>query len=419
MSAHKPWTKEDLKVLKAGGDVPALALKLGRTVSAIYRARVVNGLNNFSVTKPEADYDEDRGRSSNEVWRKKYTELNRKYGKALAETSLVDQLVNEISDLAPRSYAPLPAVKTFRPKSKSTAQSAVLLFSDSHVGKVILPSQTLGFGEYNFPTYLARLKYLEESVLSILENHTTMHIDELVVAMLGDMLDGALAHSSEAGQRNTLFSQFYNSGHATAQFLRILASHVPKIRVKTVVGNHTRWMNQKKMPTENRYSNLDMFYYALVEALTKDIPNIEWDLNAQPFALFKVQGFTFHAAHGDHLRGGDKTMGIPNHAIGREISTKTQLFAKHHLQAPEYYVCGHLHRGIQLPHALGDVTINGGFPGLDNYALAENFNPVDPTQQLFFIHPKFGKTAEYKLSLKFSQVTKTSPYVLPVGFPIE
>ena len=65
------------------------------------------------------------------------------------------------------------------------------------------------------------------------------------------------------------------------------------------------------------------------------------------------------------------------------------------------------------------MLVNGGFPGLDNYALAENFNPVDPTQKFFFVHHKYGKTAEYSLSLKFAKVTAESPYVLPPNFTAE
>jgi hypothetical protein len=386
---------------------------------------VTNKLKVIAAPRPEKQsveelpYEADRERATNELWRKKYAQLDAKYKRALHESSVTEQLVSEIRDLAPKSYVAAPAIVRVRPKSKSTSQSAMLLFSDTHVGKVVTPAQTLGFGEYNFNVFLARLKYLEESIVSILENHTTMEIDELVIGMLGDMLDGALSHSVEGGQRNTLFSQFYGAGHAIAQFMRNLAAHVPAIRIKTVVGNHTRWQNQHKMPTENRFSNLDMFLYALVEALTADIKNISWDLNCQPFSIFEVKGWTFHAAHGDHLRGGDKALGIPNHAIGREISTKTQLFAKHDRQAPHYYVCGHLHRAIQLPHALGEVTINGGFPGLDGYSLTENFNPVDPTQRFFFVHPKYGKTAEYSLGLKFANLSETRPYNIPETFPIE
>jgi hypothetical protein len=65
------------------------------------------------------------------------------------------------------------------------------------------------------------------------------------------------------------------------------------------------------------------------------------------------------------------------------------------------------------------VIINGGFPGLDNYALASNFNPADPVQRFFLVHPKFGKSAEYELSLKFAEVSEKPPYEIPNGFDCE
>lgn len=423
--AGKAWTEQELAVLADKTKTSLeMAQLLGRSLDSVnYQKRRVRVTSpKVSATPapaPEATYEEDKSGATNSAWKKKYTELERKYKRALHENSAVDILVSEVHELAPRSYSPAPAIKRKEVEVASTPQSAMLLLSDTHVGLKVLPEQTLGFGEYNFPLFLARLKYLEESILSILQDHTNMAIDELVVAMLGDMLDGALLHGAEAKQRNTLFSQFYGAGHAIAQFLRALAPHVPKLRIKTVVGNHTRWQNQHKMPTDNRFSNLDMFLYALVEALTRDIENIEWSMDCQPFAIFEVQGWTFHAAHGDHLKGGDKALGIPNHAIGREISTKTQLFAKHARQAPHYYISGHLHRDIRLPHALGDVTVNGGFPGLDTYALTGNFNPVDPTQRFFFVHPRYGKTAEYSLSLKFARAPDKWPYTIPGKFPIE
>jgi hypothetical protein len=417
----KNWTDAEVDALGSGANTAELARSLGRSRSTVWQARKRLGLLGSLVTDglPPVTYEGDKERATGDLWRVKFNELSAKYQKALKEQSVVEQLVGEIKDIAPKSYKSAPAITKLRPRNHGTPQSAMLLFSDTHVGKDIRPDQTLGFGNYNFDVFLARLKYLEESVISIRENHTTTEISELVIAMLGDMLDGALNHGVEAGQRVTLFSQFYGASHAVAQFLRNLAPHFPKLRIKTVVGNHTRWMNQRKMPTENRFSNLDQFFYAMVQSLVHDIPNINFDLDCQPFSIFEVQGFTFHAAHGDHLRGGDKAMGIPNHAIAREISTKTQLFGKHGRQAPHYYVTGHLHRGIVLPHALGDVTINGGFPGLDNYGLAENFNPVDPSQRLFFMHPKYGKTAEYDLSLKWAKTYAERPYTIPGNFPME
>lgn len=416
------WTKDETEKLiearKAGRSVAAIGRLLGRSQNSVERKIRGLGLTGRKGEAP-APYKEDREAVSSDHWRHQCEQLNRKYQQALKDCALVDRLVSEIQEMAPKSYQEAPKIAGPRPQIKGSPQSAVLLLSDTHIGKVINPAQTLGFGGYDFPVFLARLKYVEDSIISILRDHTNTEVPELVVAMLGDMLDGALAHGVEAGLRNTLFSQCYNGAHAVAQFLRNLSAYVPKIRVRTVVGNHTRYSNQHRMPTENRFSNFDMFFYALVEALTKDIRTIEWDLNQQPFDIFEVQGFAFYAAHGDHWRGGDKALGIPNHAIGRQISTTTQLFNKHGEACPNYYLSGHWHRSITLPHATGEVMINGGFPGLDNYALAENFNPVDPIQRFFLVHPKYGRAATYDLCLKFAKPGAVSPYTLPPGFPMQ
>jgi hypothetical protein len=365
--------------------------------------------------------EEDSLQAQDLVWKGRFRDLDVKYQRAVKVLASSEQLMSEFRSAAPRSYNPAPSiVKSTRKAGKGSPQSAVLLLSDTHVGKVVTPEQTLGMGRYDFPTFLARLKFAEESVLSILQDHTTTEVPELVIAMLGDMLDGGLNHGVEAGQRNTRFSQFYGAGHAIAQFVRNLAAAVPKVRIYTVQGNHTRWDFQaRKMPTENRFSNLDTFLYAYVEALTKDLGNVKFHLDQQPFTQFSVAGWRFYGLHGDTWRGGDKALGIPNHAIGRQLSTTTQLAAKTGHNAPHYYVSGHLHRSITVPHALGSVIINGGFPGLDNYALASNFNPADPVQRFFLVHPKFGKSAEYELSLKYAEVGDKPPYQIPEGFDCE
>lgn len=363
---------------------------------------------------------EDRQRAGNDFWRREYRVLESKYEKVLKERSAVDQLIDLAHELAPKSYTDAPAIR--RPNNKGGGsgkpQSAVLLLSDTHIGQVIDPDQTLGQGRYDFPTFLARLKYLEESVASIMQDHTTTKVSELVVCLGGDMLHGALNHGAEAAQKNTLFSQFYAGGHALAQFLRNVTPLAPKIRIYCTVGNHTRWGTQHKMPTENRFSNFDQILYAYVQALTKDLSSVEWNLDTQPFALFDVQGFKFHLSHGCHLRGGDKALGIPNHSVGRMVSSTTQLFGKMGTPAPHYYLVGHLHRSIALPHARGSVLINGGFAGIDGYGLAGGFSPVDPSQLFFLVHPKHGKTATYDIWLRNAVDNGKPPYDIPGNFPI-
>jgi hypothetical protein len=411
------WTDEEIEFLVANTGIMSdaeISAKLNRGPRSIAMRRYKLKGRKAKLACPTPTADGARKTESESYWENRYRLLSREFGKLSKEVAVIDRLVDTVKQIAPVSYDPHPPVVELG-RSQTTPESAVLMLSDTHFGKDVRPEQTLGFGGYNFRTGLDRLKFVERHTLSILTEHSSSPINELVVAMLGDMMDGALMHGSEVGQLSPLFNQFFGAGHALAQFLRNLAGHLPKVRVETCVGNHTRWGNQKKMPTVNRYSNLDQFLYAYVQALTNDIPNIVWNLDQQPFAIFDVEGWAFFAAHGDHWRGGDKTFGIPLHAMGRQVNATTQLFYQNTARVPNYYLSGHLHRPIQIPTGVGDLTVNGGFPGIDNYSLSGNFNPVDPLQILFKVHPTYGKTAEYKLQLKHAKPSKDG-YVIPPGF---
>lgn len=419
MSKTKNWTKAELKILKGATSGHDAAEKLGRSVASVQNKATRMGISlHHDAPLAKSSVIEDVKTHDEKFWRRHYATLQAKYDKLAQEQTITDRLVANITALAPRSYSPRPAVKQTG-KSSDAPQSAVLMFSDTHIGKTTKQTQTLSFGNYNFKVFMARLKCLEESVISISKNHITTEVPELVIAMLGDMLDGALSHSNEVGQADPIFNQFYCGAHAIAQFFRNLAPHFPKLRIYDTVGNHTRFQNQRKMPTKNRYSNFDNFLYALVRELVRDIPNIEWKLDAQPYEIFEVNGFTFFAAHGDSLRGGDKTLGVPNHAVGRLVSTLTQMMNKYGRKAPNYYLVGHLHRDIVLPHATGSFLVNGGFPGVDEYGLSEMFTPADPTQKLFYVHPKYGKTATYDIALKFAEPTREAPYEIPAEFEMQ
>jgi hypothetical protein len=351
-------------------------------------------------------------------WRKRALDAEAKLSKLDESKTATDILVEDVLSVAPRAYSDRPVQRVQTKRTKSSAQSAVLMFSDTHVGAKVRAEQTLGFGEYSFDIFRRRLKRLEDSVASILNDHTTTGITELVIPMIGDMIDGALQHAAECGQVNPLFSQFYGAGHAISQFFLNLSEMVPSIRVYTCVGNHPRWGTQKKMPTKNRFSNLDQFLYAYIEALLRDNPRIHFHMNQQPFAEFQVQGFNFLAAHGDHLRGGDKALGIPAHAIGRNVSASAQLRIVSKRPGVNYYLLGHLHRPMELPHSGGEVLINGGFPGVDEYGMTESFVACAPMQKFFFVHPKHGRAACYSLNLQYADKTGEAPYDIPNTFPI-
>jgi hypothetical protein len=400
MSKSKEWTDTEVDFLvdqwQGGETIRNIAEQMKKTPKAIERKAY-----NLGLDKREPGPKQPKNVDKTDYWKQQYKQVSKMLEEERWEKTEVEALVEEAHAMAPRSYQTAPNVK-WPAKRGGKPQSAVLLLSDTHVGQVIEPNQTLGFGGYNLDIFLQRLKRLEQTVYSILHDHVTTPIEELVVPMLGDMLHGNLSHAVEAGQKHTLFEQHFFASHALAQFLRNVAALVPKVRVYTAVGNHTRWGTQRKMPTDNRYSNFDMFTYAMIQALTRDIEELKWRLDKQPFAAFEVQGFQFWCGHGDHLRGGDKALGIPAHSIGRAIGSTMGLKARAKQPLVNFYCFGHLHKPIGLPHTLGKVIINGGFPGLDGYGLMEGFQSYPPSQKFFLMHPKYGRAACYDLQLDFA-----------------
>lgn len=394
------WTENDIDRLRllrrSGQSVKDIAHELKRSFKSVERA-----LARYKIAHPSSDEStlaEDLQASHNLYWQARYNELARKYDKLVSNRTVVDILANEIIQVAPKSYDAAPSV--YKPgKLAGEKQVAVLHLSDSHIGQVVHPTQTMNFGRYNFDVFLDRAAYLQRAVQSICTEHVNTDLPELHICFGGDLLHGDLNHANEAAHVVPLFTQYYAGGHVFAQLVRNLAAHFQKVYCHGVVGNHTRWQNQRKMPTVNRFSNLDMFLMALIEALTRDVKNVEWDLTVEPFAEFDVLGYSHRLEHGDHLRGGDRALGIPAHAFGRELSAVSQLYAKYEKDPVNYFLIGHLHRPMELPHANGEILVNGGWPGLDEFALTNNFNPVSPQQRLYFVHPKFGRTANYYLSL--------------------
>lgn len=338
-------------------------------------------------------------------------EVKKKYKQSLVQLRLDDRFI-ELVEKHLKAYPPVSSPKRApSPKHNKLAESAVLVLSDSHIGKKVHKTQTLGFGNYNFQVFGERLHYVEDRVCSILGEHVTPKVDELIILMLGDMLDGSLTHGKEVVGAMTLFDQFYAGAQYLAQAIRGMASQVPVVRIYTAVGNHPRMGNQKKMPAEQRYSNFDHFLYAMVKEMLRNQTNVHFNLDYQPFCYFDVKGTKIMGMHGDHLRGGDSQLGIPIHAIARTVSGLTQLYESRGQQAPHLWVSGHIHRSVQLPTVKGEWLINGAFPGDDNFALTLS-SSSEPMQLFFGIHPKYRKTWEYEIKLTHAPIHGDLPYAL-------
>jgi len=339
----------------------------------------------------------------------------RKYQEVLGQKVLEDRLVDVFRE---RVVPFIPPVPNLPPSSRvlskisTRPESAVLVISDTHIGQVVSVSQTNGFGGYNPRIYCERLYYMQEKVTEIL-SETAHGCDELVVLLLGDIIHGALDHGAEREDHAVVVDQFQLALWSLHQFLGNLALRVPKMRIYTVVGNHGRFPNQRKMPTTNRYSNFDHIVYAALQLTLgiQGLRNIDFVLNDCPRQLVEIKGSRFSCHHGDTIRGGDKQFGIPIHNLTRDVNATLQRFAAHDEKPVDYFVMGDKHKAISLPLGRGEYIVNGSMVGPDEYSMV--FCPAEPTQLLFGVDQKLRKTWSHYIKVAHAPALQACPYLLP------
>jgi len=320
-----------------------------------------------------------------------------------AEQRIIDEFAAVLGDVLAdgrlRIQIESPLKRAGKPRRKSH-EDAMLVISDPHVGKRVKLSHTIGFGHYNLKVFFNELHHLEQTVARLLTQNIDNPVDTLHVPFLGDIVEGMLNHAQEIPQREYVADQVIIAAWAFYQFLARLSRVVPKIICRGISGNHARWGTQRKPPTEGRYSNYDFIVYGMIQALLKfgGPANVEFRLEEGSFQVFDVQGWRFKIGHGDHLKGGDRALGIPAHAIGREINATTQRYAACGQRPPDYYIVGDKHRHMSVQTARGRYMVNGAWFEADDFALSANFTPGLPHQMFFGVHPRFGKSWSYDIT---------------------
>lgn len=344
-------------------------------------------------------------------------ELHKRHKKLLNRAAEEDRMV-EVYDERVREHLgsgfkieipPLPKIT----HSKASDEEAVIVISDTHIGKIVEPSQTLGFGNYNLKVFFDRLHFAEQTATSLLREKVANPISRIHVLILGDIIEGMLGHASEIPMRELVADQVLVASTALYQFVARLARLAP-VTVRGLGGNHSRWPTMKRTPTENTYSNFDFIVLGQMEALFRQAgpKNVTMILEENPFQVFDIQGWRFKIGHGDHLKGGDKALGVPAHAIGREVNATTQRYNARGQKAPDYYIVGDKHRHMSVQTATGRYMVNGAWFTDCPYAMSANFTPGKPFQMLFGIHKKFGKTWSYDIALDLAKPVELQ-YDLP------
>src|SRR5690349_1429362 len=140
------WSERELSLVRSDKSNAEIARLTGRTEGSIRAKRHRMGIGSPKnvPTAAETTVDEDTERARQSYWKEQHEALRKKYEQVLKRGAATERLIERVSSLAPLSYSPAPPIIARKP-GKGKPQSAVLMLTDTHVGAVVSPRQTLGF----------------------------------------------------------------------------------------------------------------------------------------------------------------------------------------------------------------------------------------------------------------------------------
>jgi predicted phosphodiesterase len=271
------------------------------------------------------------------------------------------------------------------PKNSKEHEAVPTLFlSDTHFDEVVNPAEVNFVNAYDRDIANQRLERFFTNGIKLI-HRTGAKVPGVVLALGGDIVSGnihdELAQSNEAGIMSTI--EYYTQKIAAG--IKLLAKEFGEVYIPCVTGNHGR--NTQKPRNKGRAEdNFDWLIYRMLAWHFEKAKNITFNIPLNTDARWQVYGVRYQMTHGDQFRGGSGIGGINVPILrgdarkrNREQATNTPY---------DILIMGHFH---QLKD-LGKVIINGSLKGLDEYAMANNFDFEPPQQAFWLTDKKYGKT---------------------------
>lgn len=306
--------------------------------------------------------------------------INKKYDTALKEIDKLKhelEIVRDIRGYKPKLFQIIPKKSTHT--SEATAN---MIMSDFHCEERVIKETVNDLNEYNLDIAKMRaIKFFQNGLRLTEIERNGVRVDYLVLALLGDFLNGYLHDGDEENNdlsptQSVLFMQdILISG---IEFL-IKNGGFKKIYIICKYGNHSR-TGKIKYETEYKNNYEWLMYHEIKKYFEKE-KRVEFIIPISYLYYFDIYNYTIRYHHGDGVKynGGIGGLTIPlNKAIATWNKSKT----------PYLDCLGHFHTFFDG----GNFIANGSGIGYNNFAVKMKFNFEEPKQTFFLIDSKRGKT---------------------------
>lgn len=320
------------------------------------------------------------------------------------EVDSIKRSNDEAADIRREIYGlakatPEPPNWILKPHGKGLSGVPVTIWSDWHWGEVVNPAEVGGVNSFNRAIAKQRLKQLVASTIDLAFNHMT-HPDYpgIVICLGGDMITGNIHEELRDTNEGYVQQTLLELQEELITALSLMADKFKRVFVPCVVGNHGRMTHKPRMKGRV-FESYEWNLYCQLERHFKNDKRIQFLIPEETDAYFTVMGHRFLLTHGDTLgvKGGDGIIGClgpiargafkvgrSESQIGRDFDT--MLIGHWHTYVP---------RGDSIP-----VIVNGALKGYDEYArLGLRVSYTRPSQALWFVHEKYGITAQWQIYL--------------------
>lgn len=258
--------------------------------------------------------------------------------------------------------------------------TAVACLSDVHVGARVTPEQVNFLNSYDVATARERCgRFFERLVKLTRKERQDVRIDELILFLGGDLIDGALhLDTIMSGDVAEPMSQAVIAQEILEGGLRYVVENGGFRRITVVCkdGNHGR--TTVKMHHASRAGNsLEWFLYYNLRAR---LPKLNWIVETSLHSYVRVYDLVVRFHHGDTIHGGG-VGGFYQYLNRRRYQWNTANRA-------DLDVLAHLHQYT----ATKRFVVNGSVVGFSPYAVSIGAEFEKPMQAFFLLDKKRGMT---------------------------
>lgn len=296
-----------------------------------------------------------------------YDALAKQYKEALNQIEAKNKQIELLTELKKERRKP-KVYSAPRHKSKSEA-TAIVVFSDWHVGETVKPTAVNGLNEYNPEIAEKRAKAVTERALMLLEHERGLaNINSLIVCLGGDFITGWIHEENQQTNCMSPLAEVRLAKHLISNSLQTLQekSGCKNIIVPTCIGNHGRIT--KKMNSGNAADT--NYEYNMYLDLRTMFSSLNWQVGESYTNYVFVNDMPLRFHHGEAIkfRGGANGISIPfnNWIAGVNDSEFKAIFdflCHHHQYWPGRNYC-----------------VNGSLIGRNAYGAKGGFKKQDPLQ---------------------------------------